>query len=376
MNETAALHRLLDVALAVAAERRTEQVLRTVLDAARDLAGARYAAIGVPDGDGGFATFLAAGIDSETWERIGSLPRTHGLLGAVLRDGRPVRLDDLREDPRFGGWWPPAHPRMSAFLGVPIIAGGEILAELYLADKADPGGATFTDTDQRYVETLAGHAALALVNAQRHERARELSVAAERTRLARDLHDSLTQTLFSLTLSAESATTLAGDGDRRLRAVLDQVRSLSTAALEELRTLVDTLRPADPDTDGLAVALRKRVELLRRVHDLPIEFTVSGKLPRARSVDGELLRIASEALGNALQHAAPHQLAVTLSYVRPVVRLEVADDGTGFDLAATLRTTRRLGLVSMRERAAALGGRLHIDTAPGRGTTVVAEVPL
>src|SRR5690242_6349090 len=171
-TEAVALRRLLDVALALGAERRTEQVLRTVLDAARDLAGARYAAIGVPDGDGGFATFLAAGIDSETWERIGSLPRTHGLLGAVLRDGRPVRLDDLREDPRFGGWWPPAHPRMSAFLGVPIIAGGEILAELYLADKADPGGATFTDTDQRYVETLAGHAALALVNAQRHERAR------------------------------------------------------------------------------------------------------------------------------------------------------------------------------------------------------------
>ncbi|MFL6072151.1 MAG: sensor histidine kinase, partial [Mycobacteriales bacterium] len=223
---------------------------------------------------------------------------------------------------------------------------------------------------------LAGQAALALVNAQRHERARELSVAAERTRLARDLHDSLTQTLFSLTLSAESATTLAGDRDARLRAVLDQVRSLSTAALEELRTLVDTLRPADPDTDGLAVALRKRVELLRRVHDLPIEFTVSGKLPRARSVEGELLRIAAEALGNALQHAEPRHLSVTLSYVRPLARLEVADDGAGFDLAGTLRATRRLGLVSMRERAAALGGTLRIDTAPGRGTTVVAEVPL
>ncbi|MFL6076721.1 MAG: GAF domain-containing protein, partial [Mycobacteriales bacterium] len=200
MNETAALHRLLDVALAVAAERRTEPVLRTVLDAARDLAGARYAAIGVPDGDGGFATFLTVGIDSETWDRIGTLPRTHGLLGAVLRDGAPIRLDDLRQDPRYGGWWPKAHPRMTAFLGVPIITGGEILAELYLADKAaESGGTTFTDTDQRYVETLAGQAALALVNAQRHERARELSVAAERTRLARDLHDSLTQTLFSLT---------------------------------------------------------------------------------------------------------------------------------------------------------------------------------
>jgi signal transduction histidine kinase len=377
MNETAALHRLLEVALAVAAERRTEPVLRTVLDAARDLAGARYAAIGVPDGDGGFATFLTVGIDSETWDRIGTLPRTHGLLGAVLRDGTPIRLDDLRQDPRYGGWWPKAHPRMTAFLGVPIIAGGEILAELYLADKADgSGSATFTDTDQRYVETLAGQAALALVNAQRHERARELSVAAERTRLARDLHDSLTQTLFSLTLSAESATTLAGDRDARLRAVLDQVRSLSTAALEELRTLVDTLRPADPDTDGLAVALRKRVELLRRVHDLPIDFTVSGKLPRARSVEGELMRIASEALGNALQHAEAHHLRVTLSYVRPLVRLEVADDGAGFDLAGTLHATRRLGLRSMRERAAALGGNLHIDTAPGRGTTVVAEVPL
>jgi len=96
-----ALRRLLDVVLRLGAERRTEPVLRDILDAARELAGARYAAIGVPDGDGGFALFLTAGVDAETWERIGALPRTHGLLGALVSEPSVIRLADIRTDPRF-----------------------------------------------------------------------------------------------------------------------------------------------------------------------------------------------------------------------------------------------------------------------------------
>src|SRR5215218_2633350 len=186
-SEAVALRRLLDVALALGAERRTEPVLRVILDAARDLAGARYAAIGVPDGAGGFGLFLTAGVDAATWTRIGTLPRMHGLLGALLDRPGSIRLADIRADPRFVGW-PAEHPDMGAFLGVPIVAGGEVLAELFLADKVSGG---FTAADQALVETLAAHAALAVVNAQRAERARELSVAAERARLARELHDSV-----------------------------------------------------------------------------------------------------------------------------------------------------------------------------------------
>ncbi len=415
-SEAVALRRLLEVALALGAERRTEPVLRVILDAARDLAGARYAALGVPDGGGGYLLFLTAGVDAVTWDAIGALPRTHGLLGALLESPGSIRLADIRTDPRFRGW-PPAHPDMSSFLGVPIVAGGEVLAELFLADKigpdkigpdkigpdkigpdkigpdkigpdkigpdkigADPTGpedAWFTEWDQQLIETLAAHAALAVANAQRTERTRELSVAEERARMARELHDSVTQTLFSLTLAAESAALAAGAGpDPALAEQLDRVRELARTGLDEMRSLVGTLRPADVDADGLAGALRKRVHLLRRVHDVRLSLSTRGPARlQDRTVEREVLRVASEALANALQHAAASAIDVTLDTGGDVVRLVVADDGAGFDLAATLRASQRLGLTSMRERAEALGGTLHVDTAPGAGTRVTLEVP-
>jgi signal transduction histidine kinase len=372
--ETTALRRLLDVALALGAEHRTEPVLRTILDAARDLTDARYGAIGVPDGDGGFALFLTAGVDARTWERIGALPRTHGLLGALLTSPEVIRLDDIRTDPRFGRY-PEGHPVMRSFLGVPIVAGGEVVAELYLADKV--GAGRFTDFDQRLVETLAAHAALAVVNAQRNERTRELSIAEERNRLARDLHDSVTQTLFSLTLVAETAGTLAARGsDRQIAEQVDRIRALAREALDEMRALVETLRPPDPSREGLAVALRKRVELLRRVHDVPVTLDLTGPARlRERAVEREVLRVAGEALSNALRHAEASSVSVVLDTSGGGVWLVVDDDGRGFDLPATIRHSRRLGLVSLFERADALGGTLRVDTAPGRGTRVTLEVP-
>jgi signal transduction histidine kinase len=376
-SEAVALRRLLDVTLALAAERRTEPVLRVILDAARDLAGARYAALGVPDGAGGYSLFLTAGVDAATWAAIGALPRTHGLLGALLDCPRAIRLDDIRADPRFRGW-PAAHPDMRSFLGVPIVAGGEVLAELFLADKTGPDGGSFTDSDQRLIETLSTHAALAVANAQRTERTRELSVAEERARLARELHDSVTQTLFSLTLAAESAAALAdkGGADAALAEQLGRVRELARTGLTEMRSMVGTLRPVDAGTDGLAEALRKRVDLLRRVHDVRLSLRARGPARlQDRTVEREVLLVASEALANALQHAAASVIEVTLDTGGDAVRLVVADDGTGFDLAGMLRESRRLGLTSMRERAEALGGTVHIDTAPGAGTRVALEVP-
>jgi len=368
-----ALRRLLDVALALGAERRAEPAMRTVLSAARELAGAKYAAIGVPDGDGGFALFLTSGVDAETWERIGALPRTHGILGELLCHPETIRHTDITTDPRFG-YYPRNHPVMKSFLGVPIIAGGEILAELFLAEKV--GGGPFTDDDQRLVEMLAAHAALAVVNAQLHERARELSIVEERTRIARDLHDSVTQTLFSLTLVTESAATLAADQSPQLTTQLDQVRQLSRTALEEMRSLVETLRGSDVDREGLEVALLKRVDLLRAVHDVPIAVDIRGSLPQcAGSVAREVLKIANEALANALQHAEASRITIRLDSAGNRLRLRVTDDGTGFDLAETVQRSRRLGLGNMRERAEALGGTLTVDTAPGEGTQVTLEVP-
>ncbi|MGH3985008.1 MAG: sensor histidine kinase [Pseudonocardiaceae bacterium] len=187
----------------------------------------------------------------------------------------------------------------------------------------------------------------------------------ERTRIARDLHDSVTQTLFSLTLAAESAATVAGAGSSAY-AHLDRVRDLSRTALDELRALVDTLRPPDVDADGLGAALRKRVDLLRAVHDVPILLEVQGRAGRyAGEVGREVLKVANEAIGNALQHSSPHRIRVRLDVSGAAARLKVSDDGRGFDLAVTVRTSRRFRLASMRGRAEALGGTLQVDTATG-----------
>jgi signal transduction histidine kinase len=364
---------LLDVALALGAERRAEPAMRLILEAARELAGARYAAIGVPDGDGGFALFLTSGIDAATWDRIGSLPRTHGILGALLEDTKPIRVTDITSDPRFG-YYPAHHPRLRSFLGVPIVAGGDVVAELFLAEKA--GGAQFTSVDEKLIEMLAAHAALAVVNSQRQERARELSIVEERNRIARDLHDSVTQTLFSLTLVAESAATVAGTADARLTAQLGQVRELSRTALEEMRALVETLHDGEAGRDGMDVALHRRIDLLRAVHDVPIDLTVTGQLPQSSpALRREMLKIANEALSNALRHSGAQRIAVMLAASECSLELTVTDDGSGFDLGETNRTSRRLGLTSMRDRGKALGADLRITTAPGAGTTVFLAVP-
>src|SRR4051794_2165767 len=168
--------------LAVTSRRSVREVLQTIVAAARRLIGAEYAALGVPDAQGGFAEFVADGMTDEQWAAIGPLPRQHGLLGVMLRDPHPVRLDDIRAHPDFG-WWPAAHPVLTSFIGMPIVDGDEILGELFLANTGQPGPAFGAD-DEELLRLLAAHAAIALVNARLYERSRELSILEERHRIA------------------------------------------------------------------------------------------------------------------------------------------------------------------------------------------------
>ena len=184
-----ALEAMSEAVLAIASEREVEPVLRRLVRAARELASARYAALGIPDGQGAFASFITEGMSDELIAAMGPLPRTHGLLGAMLESPAPHRTADIREHERFRGWWPSAHPQMRSFLGVPVVARGEVIAAFYLTDRE--GAAEFTDADQRLIEMLAAHAAVAIENARLAERGRELSIVEERNRLARELHDSV-----------------------------------------------------------------------------------------------------------------------------------------------------------------------------------------
>ncbi len=359
--------------LAVTAHLSVREVLRTILEAARRLLDAEYAALGVPDDHGSFAEFLAVGVSDAQWAAIGPLPRQHGLLGAMLRSPGPVRLADIRAHPGFEGW-PAAHPEMTAFLGVPIVDGDEILGEVFLANKRTPGG--FTAADEELLRLLAAHAAIAIVNARLYEQSRELSIVAERQRIAHDLHDAVAQKLFSLRLTAQAAATLLAGADPAGAATqLDTVIRLAGESADELRAIVVGMRPVDLTGDGLEPALRKQIDLLDRVHAATVAFE-GDPLPRlSPAVESAVFRVVQEALHNALRHAAPGTVAVRARVTAGSVEVTVVDDGAGFAVDVPTRAGRRLGLASMRERVRAVGGRLSVESKPGAGTTVRLVVP-
>jgi signal transduction histidine kinase len=361
-----------DVVLAIAAGLSVEEVLQRLVHSARELAGAGYAALGLPDGEGGFQRFLTSGMSDELVASLGPLPRQHGVLGAMLETRTPYRTADMHDHPRFRGWWPRGHPEMRSFLGVPIVAPEGVIGAFYLAEKL--GVPDFSDEDEELIRLLAAHAAIAIVNARLYERSRELSIVAERNRLALDLHDAVSQKLFGLVFNAEAAATLL---ERDPPAAREQVKKLQTQAqeaLDELRSLVFELRPPNLEQDGLGGALRKHVEVLRRLHQHEIQLEIEGESRAEQARDGEVFRIAQEALQNALRHAdAPH-VAVRLRVDNDRLLLEVEDDGVGFIPDAAELRSRRLGLTSLEERAERVGGRLTIRSARGSGTTVRLEI--
>jgi signal transduction histidine kinase len=360
-----------DAVLSVAAERSVEEVLQRLVESARELAGARFAALGTPDGEGGFSRFLTAGMSEELVAGLGPLPRTHGMLGAMLETAESFRTPDIHDDPRFRGWWPDGHPDMRSFLGVPIVAREGVIGAFYLTEKVGP--ADFTAADQELIELLAAHAAIAITNARLYEQSRELSILSERNRLALELHDAVSQKLFSLVLTAEALATLVDKGTVGEQAA--RLKTLAQEALDELRALIFELRPPELERDGLCGALRKHVGLLAQRRAGRITLELADGIPSEPKRDAEILRIAQEAINNALRHARAERVTVSLRGENGELVLEVADDGVGFDPAADELRSRRLGLTSMEERARRLRGRLEIQSEPGAGTTVRLAVP-
>lgn len=374
MGESAAsLHALSSAVLALNQHLDVRGVLRMVVESARTLLGARYAALGIPDDHGSFAEFVAVGVPDEQWDAIGPLPRQHGLLNVMLTDARPQRLEDIRRHESFAGW-PRAHPVLKDFLGMPILADEQIVGAIYLANKEAAGG--FTTDDEDLLRVFAAHAAIALTNARLHERNRELTIVEERHRLARELHDAVSQKLFSLRLTASAAGALLDKEPGRARIEVQRIQDLASEALGELRSVIWELRPAELADDGLVAVLRQHVKVLDRIHEPTVEWRAPcvPHLDETRAV--VVVRIAQEALHNALRHADPGHVTVTLTCREGGgAVLDVTDDGVGFDPVEVERSARRLGLVSMHARANDVGGDLTITSRPGKGTTVRLELP-
>ena len=371
------LYQVSQAVLSVTRQMSVRDVLQVIVRSARSLVGARYAALGVPDAGDSFAEFVVDGISGAEWRAIGPLPRQHGMLGVLLKEGKPERLADIRDDPRFEGW-PAAHPQMSHFLGVPVRDGDQVLGIIFAANKTTSAAAEkrgFTERDLQILSLFAAHAAIALTNARLYERSRELSVIQERSRLARELHDAVTQKLFSIRAHARAAAVLAGrepfDADR-VQAEIEVVAALGAEAHAELRAVIDGLAPPDLDAGGLAESLRRYAALAGRAHGIPVTFTAVELPSLPPPTEAALYRVAQEALHNALRHAGAGTVCLGLTRTPRRVTLEVGDDGHGF---APEAPSGGVGLASMRERAASVGGTLTVKSGAD-GTLVRMTVPV
>jgi signal transduction histidine kinase len=343
-----------------------DAVLERIVRAARRQASARYGAIGVPDGRGGFARFVTSGISERVAATIGELPRTHGVLGALLEEG-PILLDDIRRHPRFS-YYPAHHPTLTDFLGVPITHRGRVLGNLFVSGHRS---GHFTKADARRLETLAAYAGVAIANAELYARSQRLAVMEERNRVARELHDAATQTLFSLVLAARAAA--LSTRDEEARATILGLEERTTSALQELRGLVHALRPKSLERDGLAATLADHADALRASGVAIVVDAAEGvRLPL--ETEHALLRIAQEALNNAIRHAPGSSVRVTLRAGAKTVTLRVHDGDAGFKPASLPHTRRGMGLATMRERADEIGARFAIRSS-SKGTTVSVTVP-
>lgn len=375
LDETgrAAVHALSDAIGGIAGVLTVDVVLQLIVDRVRELVGARYAALGILGEDRRrIERFVTSGITPEQRRLLGDPPQGHGLLGLIISEGRSIRIPDIAAHPASYGF-PEHHPPMTTLLGVPVRLKNRVVGNLYLTDKAS--GLEFTGDDQRLVDLFALHADIAIENARLHEAVQHLAVVDERERIGRDLHDGIIQSLYAISLSLEDVPELmASDGAEAATRVDSAIDTLN-AAIGDLRQFVVGLRPEQVDrTDfiGLLAVLTDQVrhsDLQDVEVDLPDEH-----IDVPAHARGELLHIAREALSNATRHSRAARVDVSLRREGDLLRLEVADDGIGFD-ADRPAPRGHHGLVNMRDRAEALGGSLEIRSGDG-GTTIIVRVPI
>lgn len=394
---------LLEAVLVLSDEHELDTVLRQIVAGAATIAEAKYAALGIYNKAGAIESFIHHGMDDDTAARIGSLPDGHGLLGEVIVASGPIRLADLSADARSGGF-PPHHPPMRTFLGVPVGRGGRRYGNLYLTEKTD--GGPFADQDEALVVAFAAFAVGAIESAQlvQAERARADAVAglaaatervvfkremlgeilnaqeAERARVSRDLHDDVGQALTSVLLGLRLVESALASGEVALddaRRRTDDVRALVADALRRTRKLAFDLRPTVLDDVGLVPALERLAQDMTARADTTVSFAAHGfgadRLPT--EIETVIYRVVQEALTNITRHAGAATASITVIVAEGRVRALVEDDGVGFETDA-VPTRGHLGLKGMAERADLVGGTVELSSTTGTGTTVLLELPL
>ncbi len=384
-----------------------ERVLQLICDRTRDLVGAEYAALGIAGSTGHLERFVTSGISRAQRERIGSPPAGHGFLGLIVREGRTFRIPDLLADPRGYGF-PPNHPLMHSFLGVPITVKGKSVGDLYLTNKLS--APEFSESDQQLVEMFALHAGIAIENARLHEQVQRLAVIDERERIGMDLHDGIIQGIYAVGLSLEDVPELMDDDPDEARARIERAIERLNLTIGDIRSFIFGLRPEMLDQASLIAGLAALVDEFRVNTMVDVEFVgADSGLDPGPDPTLQLLYIAREALSNIARHAnatralvairslpdrsaapdGPDEPAGILRQSGPepgpstarsrtggdAIVLEVSDNGRGFIVDARPDESHR-GLANMRSRAASLGGTFEVDSAPGAGTRIIVMIPL
>ena len=359
--------------MAISSELTLDKVLQQIVDAARDLVDAQYAALGVPNNQGFLETFIDSGIPEEEGAMIPHLPKGHGLLGVIIKERKTIRIPRISDDPRSVGF-PAGHPPMVPFLGVPVMAGGEVVGNLYLTNKM--GADEFTQVDQDLVELLAAHAAVAIQNARLYEQVGRLAIVEERTRIGMDLHDGIIQSIFAVGLTLESTKLSLHNNPEDADNLLSHAIEGLNATIRDIRNFILDLRPH-----------RFQGNLEQGLGRLVREFQANTMVAVSLSAQQEALTVLSasvarslflttqEALANIARHARAKQVIISIEQQEKNIVLRISDDGRGFDMASKSYSIGH-GLANMLARAKDLNGTFQIDSAPGQGTAIKLEVPI
>jgi signal transduction histidine kinase len=366
------MRRLLDAVMTVGSDLDLPAMLRRIVSAAVDLVDARYGALGVLDESRTrLAQFITVGVDDETHKAIGHLPEGHGILGLLIVEATPIRLPDLTEHPDSYGF-PPNHPPMKSFLGVPIRLRDEVFGNLYLTDKKS--AEVFTDVDEELGVALAAAAGIAIENARLHARVQELTLVEDRERIARELHDTVIQRLFATGLALQGTARLLGPDPAAARSRIDQ-------AVDDLDVTVKYIRSAIFELEGSSVA---QAGSRRQLLDVINEASESlGFEPRVL-IDGPLdtgvgdnlaadvVATLREALSNVAKHAQARTVDIEVVVDDHQVRLQVTDDGVG---PPERRSGDGHGLDNLATRAKRRGGDFALRAGDERGSVLEWRVP-
>ena len=369
IDDPTKLRRVLEAVLLIERDLELPALLRHVIEEAASMTGARYAAVGVLNEDRtALAEFVTFGIEPEQVAHIGPLPTGKGVLGALIGDPKPLRLARLGDHADSFGF-PPGHPPMTSFLGVPVKVRDEVYGNLYLTDKV--GWSEFTNDDLALVEALALAAGVAIENARLHQQVQVAAVHDDRDRLARDLHDHVIQRLFGMGLALQS---LAGRAPPDISAGLQKQVNEADEIISEVRATIYALgmggssRGIRDDVIALVGELRPTIGF-----DLDVSFDGAVNTAISETVADHVMAILREAVTNIERHAGATRATISLSAGDGYCQLVVGDNGQGFSGKGR---EGGLGLTNMRHRAEKLNGSFDMSSASTGGTVLTWRVPI